>query len=90
MAVLVDVATGYVRVYPRATRTGEDVVDVLETYQGDVGGSISTLRTDGATEFSGAVTTAYLSDKRIRARAPPHALSSDGTMRVRSRTRTFV
>ena len=62
----VDVATGYVAVYCRKEHTAEDLVDILEMFQGDVGQNIECLRTDNPPEMTGEVLQSYLAEKRIR------------------------
>ena len=51
LCVIVDVATGYMAVYPRRSHKAHDVVDCLTLYEGDMQHALSCVRTDGAPEM---------------------------------------
>lgn len=61
----VDVATGHVMVYPRASHTASGLIDVTTLYQGDMGHAIGILRTDNGPEMLSDEYQMWLAGQKI-------------------------
>ena len=85
MAVVLDVATGWVQTYFRRTHTAQDTVDVLTLYEGDMGAKLKLLRTDGGSDFVSDAVQLWLAGKAVRwERSTPYVHEEVGQVERRN------